>query len=68
MLEELKISNLAVVEDAAIEFAEGLNVMTGSTGAGKSIILAAVELLSGRQGEKVVSEEGNPVPVRRGDL
>jgi DNA repair protein RecN (Recombination protein N) len=47
MLLELKIRNLAVVEDAVIPFGEGLNVITGSTGAGKSIILTAVELLSG---------------------
>ncbi|MCU0639742.1 MAG: AAA family ATPase [Candidatus Krumholzibacteria bacterium] len=58
MLEELKISNLAVVEDAAIEFAEGLNVMTGSTGAGKSIILAAVELLSGSRARKSFLRKG----------
>lgn len=58
MLEELKISNLAVVEDAAIDFAEGLNVMTGSTGAGKSIILAAVELLSGSRARKSFLRKG----------
>ena len=34
MLEELRIRNLAVVEDAVIEFADGLNALTGSTGAG----------------------------------
>ena len=52
MLEELKIRNLAVVEDAVIEFTEGLNVLTGSTGAGKSIILTAVELLSGSRAKR----------------
>ena len=51
MLQELLIRNLAVVEDAVIRFDHGLNVMTGSTGAGKSIILTAVDLLSG-EGQK----------------
>ena len=52
MLREIRIRNLAIVEDAVIPFGAGLNVMTGSTGAGKSIILAAVELLSGSRGKK----------------
>ncbi len=47
MLRELHISNLAVIEDAAIDFQPGLNVVTGQTGAGKSLILGAFELLMG---------------------
>ncbi len=58
MLEELKIRNLAVVEDVSIEFTGGLNVMTGSTGAGKSIVLAAVELLSGSRARKSLLRKG----------
>ena len=58
MLRELKIQNLAIVEDAAIPFSEGLNVLTGSTGAGKSIILTAVELLSGARGRKSLVRSG----------
>ncbi len=58
MLEELRIRNLAVVEDAVIEFTEGLNVLTGSTGAGKSIILTAVELLSGSRAKKSMIRKG----------
>ncbi len=58
MLEELRIRNLAVVEDAAIEFADGLNVLTGSTGAGKSIILTAVELLSGSRAKRSMIRKG----------
>ncbi|MBN2185718.1 MAG: DNA repair protein RecN [Candidatus Krumholzibacteriota bacterium] len=52
MLQELLIRNLAVVEDAVIRFDHGLNVMTGSTGAGKSIILTAVDLLSGGRAKR----------------
>jgi DNA repair protein RecN (Recombination protein N) len=58
MLLDLKIKNLAVVEDAMIPFREGLNVLTGSTGAGKSIILTAVELLSGERAKKALIRRG----------
>jgi DNA repair protein RecN (Recombination protein N) len=47
MLRELHISNLAIIEQIDIEFSPGLNVFTGQTGAGKSLILGALELLLG---------------------
>src|SRR3954469_9465749 len=47
MLRELHISNLAVITDAKIELGAGLNCFTGATGAGKSLIIGAVELLLG---------------------
>ncbi|MCY2928962.1 MAG: DNA repair protein RecN [Planctomycetota bacterium] len=50
MLRELSISNLAIIEKADIELARGLNVFTGQTGAGKSLILGALELLLGLRG------------------
>jgi DNA repair protein RecN (Recombination protein N) len=58
MLEELRIRNLAVVEDAVIKLTDGLNVLTGATGAGKSIILTAVELLSGSRAKKSMIRRG----------
>lgn len=58
MLLELRIRNLAVVEDAVIRFGPGLNAMTGSTGAGKSIILTAVELLSGARARRSLLRAG----------
>lgn len=58
MLLEMKIRNLAVVEDAVIPFGEGLNVITGSTGAGKSIILTAVDLLSGGRARRALIRRG----------
>ena len=58
MLREIRIRNLAIVEDAVIPFGAGLNVMTGSTGAGKSIILAAAELLSGSRAKKSLIRKG----------
>ena len=47
MLQELHISNLAVITDARIELAAGLNCFTGATGAGKSLIIGALEVLLG---------------------
>ncbi|HOI54261.1 MAG TPA: DNA repair protein RecN [Phycisphaerae bacterium] len=47
MLRTLSIQNLAVIEDAQIDLLEGLNVFTGATGAGKSLVIGALELLLG---------------------
>lgn len=47
MLELLRIRNLALIEDMELEFAPGLNVLTGETGAGKSFILKAINFLTG---------------------
>ena len=47
MLQELRIKNFAIIEDLDLSFSKGLNILTGETGAGKSIILNAVHLLLG---------------------
>ena len=47
MLKELIITNLALIEKLHVSFTEGLTVLTGETGAGKSIILQAIHLLGG---------------------
>jgi DNA repair protein RecN (Recombination protein N) len=47
MLVELHITNLAIIESEAISFGSGLNVISGETGAGKSILLQAVDLILG---------------------
>lgn len=49
MLRELHISNLAIIEDLRLDLTPGLNVFTGQTGAGKSLILGAFEMLLGRR-------------------
>jgi DNA repair protein RecN (Recombination protein N) len=49
MLRELHISRLAVIEDATIELEPGLNVFTGQTGAGKSLVIGAFEALIGHR-------------------
>ena len=46
-LNELTIRNLGVIEEAAIEFAPGLNVLTGETGAGKTMVVTALSLIAG---------------------
>jgi DNA repair protein RecN (Recombination protein N) len=51
MLRELRIKNFAVIDEAALELGVGLNVLTGETGAGKSIILNALALICGERGD-----------------
>ncbi|HUI26305.1 MAG TPA: AAA family ATPase, partial [Candidatus Kryptonia bacterium] len=50
MLHSLRITNFAIIDELALEFASGLNVLTGETGAGKSIIMQALGLLCGARG------------------
>ena len=47
MLSVLKIRNIAIIENAEIEFSKGFNVLTGETGAGKSIILDSINAVLG---------------------
>lgn len=50
MLAELSIKNFAIIESLTISFEKGLTVLTGETGAGKSIIIDAIHLLAGARG------------------
>src|SRR5699024_8731726 len=50
MLTELSIRNFAIIDEISIIFQEGLTVLTGETGAGKSIIIDALQLLGGGRG------------------
>lgn len=59
MLQYLKISNLALLEEASIEFDRGFTVVTGETGAGKSVFLGALTLLSGARADKSVIRSGS---------
>jgi DNA repair protein RecN (Recombination protein N) len=54
MIRELRIRNLALIEDVHVEFSKGLSVFTGETGAGKSILVGAIGLLLG---ERASSEQ-----------
>src|SRR5215467_14619834 len=50
MLAALTVRDIVLIESAALEFAPGLNVLTGETGAGKSILLDALGLAAGGRG------------------
>lgn len=50
MLRALRISNVAIIDELTLSFAPGMNVLTGETGAGKSIIMRAIGLLCGARG------------------
>ncbi|MEM7416857.1 MAG: DNA repair protein RecN, partial [Gemmatimonadota bacterium] len=58
MLVELRIRDYAVVEDLTLELGPGLNVLTGETGAGKSIIVGALSLLLGERASSEVVRAG----------
>lgn len=58
MLVSLRLKNFAVVEEAEVEFGPGLTVLTGETGAGKSILLDALGLLAGGRAEADVVRAG----------
>ena len=47
MLRDLHVRNLAVIDEADIQFGPGLNALTGETGAGKSIVVDSLALISG---------------------
>ena len=49
MLAELKIENVAVIEKAEVQFTPGLNVLTGETGAGKSIMIDSISAIIGNR-------------------
>lgn len=63
MLTSLKIQNLILIENAAITFGPGLNILTGETGAGKSAILAAIKLISGERADVQLIREGTDLAV-----
>ncbi len=58
MIRELKIANLALIDTLHLTFGDGLTVLTGETGAGKSIILAAINLLTGGKASASVIRSG----------
>ena len=58
MLQYLKVKNLALMDSAEIEFEGGFNVVTGETGAGKSVLLGALAILAGNRVAKTVIRKG----------
>lgn len=58
MLSRLSVRNLAIVESADVEFGKGLTVITGETGAGKSVLMGALELVLGARADASTVRDG----------
>ncbi len=58
MLIHLHVKNLALIEDIEVEFGPGLNILTGETGAGKSVLLGSVQLILGGRITKDIIRKG----------
>src|SRR5499427_7015735 len=58
VLIELRMENYAVIDNLAVEFARGLNLLTGETGAGKSILIDALSLLLGDKASSEMIRHG----------
>ena len=57
MLAHLHVKNLALIEEIEVEFGPGLNILTGETGAGKSILLGSMQLILGAKTSKNMIRE-----------
>src|SRR6266542_3958366 len=66
MLGELHIRDLGVIDDARLEVAPGLNVLTGETGAGKTMVVDALSLLLGERADAGVVRVGRPAALVEG--
>lgn len=58
MLESLRVKNVALIDEAEIQFAKGLNILTGETGAGKSILIGSINLALGAKADKSMIRTG----------
>ena len=58
MLVHLHVKNLALIEDIEVEFGSGLNILTGETGAGKSILLGSMQLILGSRSARDMIRSG----------
>ena len=63
MLESLAVKNFALIKDAHIDFKNNLNVLTGETGSGKSILIGSINLALGMRASKDVMRDENEETV-----
>ena len=63
MLEQLMVKDLALIEKSLVEFGPGLNILTGETGAGKSILLGSIQLALGQKANKDMIRHGKEQAV-----
>lgn len=58
MLVKLEVKNFAIIEDLEVNFSKGMNVLTGETGAGKSLLIDSLELICGSRADKDMIRDG----------
>lgn len=58
MINTLHIKNVGIIDDITVEFNEGLNILTGETGAGKSLIVDSLQIISGGRFSKEIIRKG----------
>lgn len=58
MLEKLYVNNFALIDELEVDFGEGLNVLSGETGAGKSIIIGSLNFVLGGKADKDIIKTG----------
>ncbi|HCA43069.1 MAG TPA: DNA repair protein RecN, partial [Bacteroidetes bacterium] len=64
MIEKLIIKNYLLIKDAEIDFKKGLNIITGETGAGKTIILDALSLILGERADySIIKNQDNKLII-----
>jgi DNA repair protein RecN (Recombination protein N) len=66
MLKELQVKNFAIIDDAVVKFEKGLNILTGETGAGKTLIIEAINLLIGERAESTLIRENEEKLIVQG--
>lgn len=59
MIERLRVQDLAIVDDVSVTFGDGLNIVTGETGAGKSVLIGAIDLLAGGRADRSLIRAGS---------
>src|SRR3954467_5685786 len=68
MLRALEVRDFVLIDRASLELSEGFTVLTGETGAGKSILVDAIELLVGGRGDATLVREGEERAELSGDF
>ena len=68
MLERLFIKNYLIIKEAELKFTEGLNILTGETGAGKTIIIDALSLILGERADYSIIKDNNEKLVIEGQF
>ena len=68
MIQSLTVRNIALIDELNIDFVKGLNVLSGETGAGKSIIVDSMNLLLGERADRELIRSGQEKRRRGGAL